>query len=230
MKVFKPYLPAGEPKRIRRRLKKTISAAGRVRNHDIAAKLLSKYATKGKAAIVKRVKQDRRQAELTLTRLLKGRRDLQWYDRLIVPQPEDQRDSNRAAIADSAPRLLPRLAKEFFKRGNRAARKNTPPDELHRFRLSAKKFRYTLELFAPFYGPSLDSRLEEVKSIQSLLGDINDCETVRAMIAGWRLDPEIDVRLKKLMARKIGAFRRYWAKTFSGSANELGWRDYLRHS
>jgi CHAD domain-containing protein len=46
----------------------------------------------------------------------------------------------------------------------------------HEMRIAAKQFRYTLEICKPAYSGRLDNYQATVKRIQSLLGDIHDCD------------------------------------------------------
>lgn len=48
--------------------------------------------------------------------------------------------------------------------------------ELHAMRIAAKRLRYTLELFTPVLPGDGKARLDIVKRIQELLGDIHDCD------------------------------------------------------
>jgi CHAD domain-containing protein len=48
-------------------------------------------------------------------------------------------------------------------------------DELHAMRISAKRFRYTMEIFSPLYKDNLEKPIEAIKKIQTILGDFNDC-------------------------------------------------------
>ena len=77
---------------------------------------------------------------------------------------------------------MPRLAARFFREGARAAAPQASAGERHRFRLAAKRFRYTLELFAQFYGPAAAQWTAQVKELQSLLGAMNDCRAVRDLV------------------------------------------------
>jgi len=104
---------------------------------------------------------------------------------------------------------------------------------LHRFRLLTKRFRYTLELFRPCYGPVLYRRIEALKTLQQYLGEISDCRTTREMLAG-RDDlskPKRDRltrQLKVLAAARVARFRRLWRKDFEQPERERWWTDYLR--
>lgn len=46
----------------------------------------------------------------------------------------------------------------------------------HAMRIAAKRLRYTLEIAKPNYGGQLDGIIEATKKVQSLLGDVHDCD------------------------------------------------------
>ncbi len=50
--------------------------------------------------------------------------------------------------------------------------------ELHQMRIAAKRLRYTMELFAPFYGQSFKDAIEKVKNVQEAVGDIHDADVL----------------------------------------------------
>ena len=55
----------------------------------------------------------------------------------------------------------------------------TDPEDIpghHQLRIDAKKLRYTLEICDPAYDKQLASAIKAVKRVQSLLGDIHDCD------------------------------------------------------
>ena len=132
---------------------------------------------------------------------------------------------------ENARHTLPRLASEFFALGRTAAAHGATTAQLHAFRLAAKRFRYTLELFAPLYGPRYIDHVEEVRRIQSLLGDRQDC-----VVLGERLkkqdphDPALVDILRKVSADGDALeekFRRYWQGTFDAPGVEVAWGRYL---
>jgi hypothetical protein len=131
----------------------------------------------------------------------------------------------------NARHALPGLAQEFFALGRAAAAPGASPAELHAFRLAAKRFRYTLELFLPLYGPRLAGRVDQVRKIQSLLGDRQDC-----VVLGERLKKEdgppaaLHATLQKLNADGSAIeekFRRHWHGTFDAAGEEAAWTRYL---
>jgi CHAD domain-containing protein len=46
----------------------------------------------------------------------------------------------------------------------------------HQMRIAAKKLRYTMEIYGRVYGKRLEPVIKAVKDLQSLLGDIHDCD------------------------------------------------------
>lgn len=50
--------------------------------------------------------------------------------------------------------------------------------ELHQMRIAAKRLRYTMELFAPFYSTDFKDALEQIKAIQEHLGNIHDADVL----------------------------------------------------
>ncbi len=135
---------------------------------------------------------------------------------------------------ENARRALPRMAREFFALGRVAAGLGSTPAQLHAFRLSAKRFRYTLEIFEPMYGPMLSERLEQVRKIQSMLGDRQDCVVLIERLN--RRTGEAG-RLRGVLARLTAdgraleeKFRRFWRDTFDAEGAETLWLRYLgRH-
>jgi CHAD domain-containing protein len=55
----------------------------------------------------------------------------------------------------------------------------TDPQDIrghHQMRIAAKKVRYTMEICAPAYDGQLETSIDAVKEVQTLLGDIHDCD------------------------------------------------------
>lgn len=55
--------------------------------------------------------------------------------------------------------------------------------ELHNLRISAKRLRYTLELFSEVFGDDGKRQIERVKALQEHLGDLHDLDVRIEMIA-----------------------------------------------
>jgi len=211
-------------------LKKIMLQAGSVRDRDIALRLLARRTRLEAGPLARHFRGERTEAARTLTASLKRwvRRSssAEWRSALAGGASEDFA-ANRAEA--TAGRILPRMAKEFFRYGKEAARDKAPAEELHRFRIAAKNLRYTLDLFDPLYGESISGLQQQLKGVQTLLGGINDCATVRRMVARLEGGEEILAALKKRQRRKAAQFRQHWA-AFASGAEAARWADCLRHA
>src|SRR5579864_1467532 len=161
LRVFKPCFHGKELRKIRRELKRIMTVGGEVRNHDIALKLLAKSKRAQRTGLQPRIQSGRREAERSLVTLLKRwlerKSSLKWRTALESAAASAQADFCKATVAQTARQILPALARDFFEQGDEAAGAKAVPRVLHRFRLTSKKFRYTLELFTPLDQASLNS-------------------------------------------------------------------------
>ena len=89
----------------------------------------------------------------------------------------------KLSLRDNLQRTLPALATQYFEAGRDALAEGRTWQEMHAFRLLTKRFRYTLEIFQKAYGPGLEARIESLRSVQTQLGDINDCVVTAAMLS-----------------------------------------------
>lgn len=220
--VFKTSFPGKETRKIRRRMKKLMLIAGEVRNLDIALKLLSKLRSQEAASVRAKLESQRKDSERVLVGVLKRRMErkssLKWRTALETALASGNSADSRITIEQTAHRILPRLAADFVERGNAAAEPKVSSEKLHAFRLAAKKFRYTLELFVPLYGAALTGWIDSIKAIQTLLGDINDCATVAQILAGHKGSDAAQNWLKKRARRKTEQFSKLWLKEFGDRA------------
>jgi triphosphatase len=232
LRVFKPCFRGKEARKIRRQLNLMMDLAGEVRNCDIALTLMSRSQRRDVAGLLTKVKDLRREAERALIAFLRHwvdrKSSLKWRGVVASAATTNGEAFAKAPIAKTARRILPRAAQQFFKGGNVAAKTKTSARELHQFRISSKKFRYTLELFTSLYGPPLTSWLEKIRRGQRLLGDINDCETVRDMLSKFNAPDELTSWLKKRQRRKLEQFQRYWMETFAADGQLRKWNALLK--
>ena len=201
------YEDAPGLRKIHRRLKKTMALAGQVRDADIATKLVGKLKRAGAGTLQAKLAHRRMEGEKQLVTALPA---LATNGHFEMPSGAGKLPVD--AIHDAVKRL--------FKRGAKAEDANG----LHRLRIAAKKLRYTLELLAPRHG-----RLEQIKRLQSLLGDINDYETARRIIAEESGGKKLLAQLEDRQNKKIREFRRYWKSDFDGDGNIQQWMAELSH-
>lgn len=220
--VFKASFPPRPRKKVRRILKQIMDPAGEVRNCDIAAILIPKLDPKIAPRLRRKIQSDRRTAERQLVQSLRRLvdRDLpaKWRVGLELNRTASRSGSARREIPPAAQRIVREMAAGFLRLGKKAASQETSVREVHRFRIASKKFRYTLELLEPFHGVRIAPWLDRVKAVQSILGDVNDCETVRRMASRWNAGEGLIAKLQERQKRKLRKFRREWAAMPAGGA------------
>ena len=139
--------------------------------------------------------------------------------------------NQRIGAAANARRALPRMAAEFFSQVSAELEAEPDAEQLHCVRLAAKRIRYTLELFRPCYGPALEQRIESLRRLQQILGEINDCAVTRRLIvAGTRPSPhraKAERFLSARLRRKIAELRQRWGAELGTDIERRRWIDYL---
>jgi len=232
LRVFKPCFRGKEMRKVRRELKHITDLAGEVRNCDVALRLLSRSQKPEAATLRHKLESRRRECERTLVGFLRywidRKSSARWSAAVQDAATMNSEPLGKAPIVKTARRILPRVAQEFFERGNRASKTKTPAAELHRFRIASKRLRYTLELFTSLYGPQMNSSLEKIRRAQGLLGEINDCETVRSLLSRYKDAGSLTSWLRKRQRRKTEEFHRYWEEAFGGDREMRSWSAFLK--
>jgi len=129
----------------------------------------------------------------------------------------------------NAREILPALARAFFAHGATLTL-HVKLEAFHRFRLQAKRFRDTLELFRPCYTPRLERLLTALQDIQQILGELNDLTTTRQMLGdrGFaKSHPQVLASLETRLAEKAEQFFALWQQTFARPGEERRWLNYL---
>lgn len=213
--AFKASFPPRHRKKVRRILKHIMDPAGEVRNCDIAAILIPKLDSKIAPRLRRMIQRDRKTAERrlvqSLRRLLDRELPAKWRVGLGLNRTAGANGSGRREIPPAAQRVVREMAAGFLRLGKKAASQETSIRQVHRFRIASKKFRYTLELLEPFQGARASPWLNRVKAVQSILGDVNDCETVSRMVLRWNAGGALIAKLEERQKRKLRKFRREWA-------------------
>jgi|YNPMSStandDraft_1061717.scaffolds.fasta_scaffold17923_3 CHAD domain-containing protein len=137
-----------------------------------------------------------------------------------------------ADTAAAAREHLPALAARYFAAGRKTFARKADPETLHAFRIETKRFRYTLELFQPLYGPGLAERLELLRKVQQYLGDINDCVITERLLRSTSADGGPPKKLLRALAARSRQRRRklieFWRQNFDAPGAEQSWVRYLR--
>lgn len=130
------------------------------------------------------------------------------------------------STAETAAQLLPAQVARFFKTGRKAFASGSI-DDLHRFRIAAKQFRYSLEVFAPVYGAKLNARLASLKELQDLMGKFNDLATAHELVKKEKHSAEAAAWLRRRETKVRRALASYWQETMDAPGEEEAWRRYF---
>jgi CHAD domain-containing protein len=127
------------------------------------------------------------------------------------------------SAAANARVVLPKMARKYFEAGRDAIEGKQPPEELHGFRLETKRFRYTLELFRPLYGPNLDRYLKALRELQGALGKVSDYQAIQRVLSK---DPVLNKQIEHALKGKVKSLRQSW-RAFDSDGQLKRWRSYL---
>jgi CHAD domain-containing protein len=127
------------------------------------------------------------------------------------------------SVAANAREVLPKMARKYFQAGRDAVSAKRRPKELHGFRLQTKRFRYTLELFRPVYGPQMDRYLKALHELQGALGKISDYQAIQRVMPGDRV---LKAQIRQALTRRVKDLRHEW-RAFDSEGELKRWRSYL---
>jgi CHAD domain-containing protein len=137
----------------------------------------------------------------------------------------------QAGAAANAQSELPKLADAYFAEVRAALAARPRPAALHALRVSGKKLRYSLELFRPCYGPGLEERIDALKQVQDLLGQVNDSVVALAVLQRVMRPSRLRTRVERFAAArtaaKVKAFRLHWQQVFDAPGRQEWWTGYL---
>lgn len=208
LRLFEPWTGRRYSKALRERMKPLRQTAGEVRDLDVAGDLLRKS---GSA-----ISLDARRAEAAakLAEALTAEYEPPPAPLILTPE----------SAANVARALLPKTAKAYFKTGSKLRAGEPPDEQFHAFRIDGKHFRYTLEMFAPLYGPALERRIGSLRKIQGALGDLNDC-AVLSLMPEVQEDESLLSWLRERSQKKRHEFGEVWDSDFRSART---WMAYFR--
>ena len=185
--AFRP----GDAERLRDEIARVAKVLGEIRDLDILVQSLAPEARRPKSPFQTLLASLGRRRERMLARIapaanLLSRRLAWWRGRLSAAKPV------KSPEAKDFPRVFSKLVRRYFRRGGKLLQRQAGPEELHRFRIKTKRFRYVIELYS-HRGPVVHGALRELRAIQGLLGNMQD----QSMIIAYFERRLMDVRTPK---------------------------------
>jgi len=83
----------------------------------------------------------------------------------------------------------------------------------HEMRIAAKRLRYVLEIVGPCFGPEADAARDAAKRLQSVLGEIHDCDAM--LPRAWGIE-SLRERLRARREQLFGEFSELWREQADG--------------
>ncbi len=80
-------------------------------------------------------------------------------------------------------------------------------EEQHSMRIAAKRLRYVLELFGPCLGDEAEQARQAAKQLQSVLGDLHDCDLMLSKVEGIG---SVEAILRERRQRLFCEFAELW--------------------
>ncbi len=190
LRMFDGCFARKQVKRWRQAIRRVTAALGDARDRDVQIELLcgtlsalqANECFPGVARVLVSLEHDRERLQRRVVKAvgrLKAKgvlREMRRAGKRILRQlqapPEDARTPE--ALARTSRHILRRLDKLLQRQGALA----NPDDRArhHAMRIAAKRLRYTLEICRPMYPGQLDEPVEAIKRVQTLLGEIHDCD------------------------------------------------------
>ena len=217
--MFEDYLPPGRSKKVWKQLRPLLRRSSKVRDLDVAILFLKKH-REDAGVLVKR-------REKAVSKLADALSSGNWQSRLDWSD-EKAPVSKVVSVREHVREKLPPLAADFFAAGRKAMKPKRTWAEMHDFRLAAKQFRYTLELFRPVFGKLLEKRLEAVRELQQFLGDINDAVSSRKLLKEVEDADSLREKLSEKAQSKRKELVSYWAGVFDAPGELEKWENYLK--
>lgn len=231
--AFAEHFPARGVAKVQKKAKRLRRAAGGVRDRDIAVALATEVGLGLSDKALARVEKGRLQSAGDLSERLEhlSQRSpaADWSRALRLAGAARSAAPSPTAASYSAA-LLPEMAQEYFEAGHEATAPAATIESLHAFRILGKRFRYTLELFAPCYGENLREELQLLGGLQDILGMINDCETAATILkraVSRERRQEVDAALHQRQGALIENFRSHWHETFAVETECREWMQML---
>jgi CHAD domain-containing protein len=190
LRVFADCFSAGQVKSWRKEVRRVGRGLGETRDLDVQVALLcdvlsrleDRTCVSGVAQVLVRCQRKRDQLQprvvKAMGRLLASRALHDMLLAVLKMLPEEGSDEP----VSPSPALLDRAEKHVLRRFNDLYAFRTcladPQDyeQHHAMRIAAKRLRYTMEIFKPLYLGKAEGAFEAVKQLQSLLGEIHDCD------------------------------------------------------
>jgi CHAD domain-containing protein len=201
LRMFGDCFPSKRVRRWRKAMRRITSALSDARDRDVQIELLcgnlsalsAKECFPGVARVMVQLERQRERLQRKVVRAVSRLQDKgvlkqmrRAAERVLVTQPPSAVPADSAQPPAAAPRQAPetiqRVAEHVLRQLDELIEHEdslaNPDDRArhHAMRIAAKRLRYTMEISREVHPGRLDAAVEAIKKVQTLLGDIHDCD------------------------------------------------------
>ncbi len=177
-------------KRWRKAIRRTTASLSDARDRDVQIEYLcgliaaldARHCVAGVAAVMVRWELERRQMQ---SKIVKALDRLQAGDILREMRRETKNILRQSEVSAQCPQTsetTARAGRHLLRRMNRLLELQDSLEDpfdgerQHAMRIALKRLRYTMEISRPLYSGRLDDAIQAIKRVQTLLGDVHDCD------------------------------------------------------
>jgi CHAD domain-containing protein len=199
MRLFGPYLPAKQVRRVEKGLRQMARVLGSVRDFDVLLNKAQNYSEnipenkqRSLELLLRRWHKQRAKARKKMMKSFRSRTgESVWdaFEDFLHEKPEtDNVERKGASVHRPRGDLLHYIAPTLiWKRYDRIRRYETvvngaSVETLHKLRIQCKRLRYTLELLHEILGASVESAIAQVKKAQDYLGELHDTDVTAHLV------------------------------------------------
>lgn len=190
LQVFPECFPRKKVKRWRKKVRRLTQGLGPARDSDVQAEFVrgvlagleDKAHRPGVARLLLRLEQSRRAIQPQVARAV-DRFEASGVGSQMLDAAETMRVKfKKRHLSVQSPFVFSQAGEHICDRLNELMGYEDclgEPEDLeqhHAMRIAAKRLRYTMEIFQPVYEGRLDAFVKATKGLQTLLGDVHDCD------------------------------------------------------
>ncbi len=190
LRMFDGCYSLKQIKRWQKAIRRVTSALGDARDRDVQNELLcgtlstldTKECFPGVARVLVQLERDRERLQRKVVKAV-NRLEADGVLRAMRRAAKKRLSKSESTPQDvQTPEAVARTGRHVLRQLNELLEHQDSlanPDDRerhHAMRIAAKRLRYTLEISRPVYPGRLDAAVEAIKRVQTLLGDIHDCD------------------------------------------------------
>jgi adenylate cyclase len=202
LRTFRPVLPRRAARSLAKKMRKVAPVLGQARDFDVLCQWLESREgldrrTRGKAGA----------ARAAARRVV---RSLRFSGMLAAAREALRWDVADADLATFARRSLEKAHRKALRKAQRIDWSDA--ERRHALRVRLKRLRYASECFEPCFGPSGTRYVACLRTLQDLLGRLNDIAVGRRLLAGRpQLIQSLEAGEARLLSALPGAWRTFCA-------------------